>query len=57
MWTFIVEGGLGVQSQDDQPWGPAASVHGEFLRQFDRRMDLTGRAAYDHRLTLIAGPA
>ena len=46
MWTFIVEGGLGVQSQNDQPWGPAASVHGEFLHQFDRRMDLTGRVAY-----------
>ena len=46
LWTFIVEGGLGVQSQDDQPWEPAASVHGEFLRQFMRRVDLTGRLSY-----------
>ena len=41
-----LEGGLGVQSQDDQPWGPAASVHGEFLHQFQRRVDLTGRLSY-----------
>lgn len=45
-WTFIAEAGLGVQSESDQPWRPAASAHGEFLRQLTRRMDLTGRLSY-----------
>lgn len=46
VWTFIAEGGLGVQSQNDQPWRPAASGHGEILRQLSGRMDLTGRLSY-----------